>query len=304
MLNENFDIDIFIITNERKIKVDNILKFMNKEAEVHHQPTFKRDLSKAWCDLINSFVYWRIFCIIGINDIRKRYARSKIGQFWLTLSLAINIGTLGVVWSYLFKMPIVEYLPFLAGGTIFWTYISSCIIEGSNLYITSSSYLRELNISKLTYVNSLFVRNIVVLGHNLLVLIPIYLFFSIPVSITYILFSMLGLLVTSIFLFPVIMFISLVSLRFRDLPNIITSLMQIIFYVTPVMWKINLMPEKFHKYFIFNPFAVFLSICRDSLFATTISNEYWLAATLYIALAWLVAFIFFSRFRARIVYWL
>lgn len=269
-----------------------------------HQSGYKQNLSKTWQDLVNSFVHWRIFYIIGVNDIRKRYARSKIGQFWLTLSLAINISALGVVWAYLFKMPVVEYLPFLATGTIFWTYITSCITEGSSLYISSASYIKELNIPKLTYVNSLFVRNIIILGHNLLVLIPIYLYFPVPIFVDSVILSILGIIISSLFLYPIIMCVSLVSLRFRDLPNIIVSCMQIIFYVTPIMWKVNLMPEKFHKYFVFNPFAVFLAICRDPLFASEIPNIYWLAAFLYILLAWIAAFLFYSKYRARIVYWL
>jgi len=271
---------------------------------VIHQVGYKQNLSKTWQDLINSFVHWRIFYIIGVNDIRKRYSRSKIGQFWLTLSLAINVSTLGVVWAYLFKMPIAEYLPFLAAGTIFWTYISSCIVEGSNLYISSASYIRELNLPKLTYLNSLFVRNIIILAHNLLVLIPICFYFPVPISVNSIILSILGIILSSIFLYPVIMGLSLVSLRFRDLPNIIASVIQIIFYVTPIMWKVNLMPERFHKYFVFNPFAVFLSICRDPLFATEIPNVYWISAFSYIILAWAIAFFLFSKYRARIVYWL
>ena len=277
---------------------------MNQTQKLQQHSVFKSNLTKAWVVLTESFTHWRISCTIGISDIRKRYARSKLGQFWLTMSLAINIATLGVVWAYLFKMPISEYLPFIAVGTIFWTYISSCIVEGANLYIASAIYLRELNIPKLTYVSSLFIRNFIVLGHNLLVLIPVYFFCSIPISLTNIIFSIIGLIITSIFLFAVTIFISLVSLRFRDLPNIIASLMQIIFYVTPIIWKVSLMPEKLHRYFVLNPFAVFLSICRDPLFGIKVPMEYWCAAIFYILLSWLFAFPFFSRFRARIIYWL
>lgn len=277
---------------------------MHQEYNLYNQSGCRKNFSKAWQDFVQSFIHWRIFCIIGISDIRKRYSRSRLGQFWLTLSLIINIATLGVVWSYLFKMPIADYLPFLAVGTIFWTYISTCINEGSNLYISSSSYLRELNIPKLTYLNSLFVRNFIILCHNLLVLIPIYLLFSLKISVTNIILSIFGLVLTSIFLFPCIVLIALVSLRFRDLPNIITSLMQIVFYVTPVMWKVNLMPERFHQYLVLNPFAVMLSICRDPLFGTEVSSTYWIAATIYILLACALAIPVFSKYRNRIVYWL
>jgi lipopolysaccharide transport system permease protein len=265
---------------------------------------FKEHLSKTWKDLISSLTHWRIFCLMGFNDIRKRYVRSKIGQFWLTLSLMVNIGTLGFVWAYLFKISVIDYLPLLATGIVLWTYVSGCILEGSNLYITSASYLQSLNLPKLTYLNSLLIRNIIVLLHNLIVLVPIFYFCSIDISLSNIFLSIFGFLLTILFLYPSVMILSLFSLRFRDFPNIVASLMQIVFYTTPIMWKIDLMPERIQNYLIFNPFAVFVSICRDPLFGINISSKYWLAAIVYLVVAWLIAFPFYSKFRSRIIYWL
>ncbi len=266
--------------------------------------SFKNDLLKGEKDFINSFVYWRIFCLIGINDIRKRYARSKLGQFWLTLSLAINIASLSLVWSFLLKIPIVEYLPYFASSIIIWNYMSTCLIEGVNVYISSASYLKELDIPKLAYVNALFVRNIIILGHNLLVLIPIWLVCNMPFGLLNFLLSICGFILTCLFLLAVVMLVSIIGLRFRDFPNIVVSLLQIIFYISPVMWKIELLPEKFGCYLILNPFAVFLSLCREPLLNHNVAGSYWLAGVIYSILVWLIAFPLFSRFRCRIVYWL
>lgn len=255
-------------------------------------------------ELLYSFINWRIFIMLGASDIKKRYTRSKIGQFWLTISLAVNIGVMGFVWAYLFKMPIKEYLPFLAAGTIIWGYISSCILEGTNLYVSATPYLQALNLPKLIYVNSLFVRNIIVLFHNLIVLIPILLFCSDHISFGDICASFIGFIVITLFLYPTVMILSLIGLRFRDFANIMGSLMQIVFYLTPIMWKVSLMPARFQDYLVLNPFAVFLSICRNPLFSTEISINYLLAAAIYIVLAWAVAFPFYSKFKSRITYWL
>lgn len=266
--------------------------------------SLKQNLFCALQDIAESFAHWRIFCMIGVNDIRKRYTRSKLGQFWLTLSLAINIGALGFVWSHLFKMSIADYIPYLATGTIIWTFILGCITEGAMVYISSTSYLMELNIPKVSYINSLFVRNLIILLHNLLVLIPIFVFCPQAISLINICHFLAGLSTTLLFLFPAVIVIGLFSLRFRDCPNIIASLMQVVFYVTPVLWKVELMPERAHTYMLFNPFAVFLALCRDPLMNIPVSNDYWIAAFIYIALAWIVAVPIFSKFRSRIVYWI
>lgn len=268
------------------------------------QEILRKNFKLAKKDIITSFRAWRIFGLMGLNDIKKRYARSKLGQFWLTLSLAINVSALGFVWAFLFKMPVQEYMPFLATGTIFWTYISTCITEGSNLFINNSSYLKELNIPKVTYINSLFVRNKIVLFHNLLVLLPVYIFCIHAVIPLNVILAFIGLVLTTIFLFNLIILISIFSLRFRDFPNIVVSLLQIVFYLTPVMWKIELLPERAHKFMILNPLGVFLSLCRNPLLGMSIPSYYWLAALLYIIIAFALSLPFFAKFRSRIVYWI
>lgn len=259
---------------------------------------------KALQDFINGFVNWRIIYILGISEIKKRYSRSKIGQLWLTLSLSIHIATIGLVWSYLFKLPLKEYLPYVAISIIFWNYISISITESTTLYTSHNIYLMELNISKITYINSLLFKNIIVIGHNILVLIPIYVVFNIPLSLTGLILSIIGFILLSIFLFAILIFTSLISLRYRDFTNIITSLLQVIFYFTPIMWRIEFIPERFSHYMVLNPFTVFLSICRDPLLSINIPIEYWVAAVIYIFLTLLIAIPIFIRYRARIVYWL
>ena len=88
------------------------------------------------------------------------------------------------------------------------------------------------------------------------------------------------------------------------MPTILVSLMQMVFFVTPILWNIKLLPEYAQKLMIFNPFTVFLSICREPLLGTIPTLEYWLAAFLFTAIAWIVALPLFITFRSRILYWL
>lgn len=259
---------------------------------------------KALDDIISSFSSWRIFYLIGVNDVRKRYARSKLGQFWIVLSLAINIGALALVLSLLLKVSLSTYLPFIAIGTVIWTFISGSIIEGANLYINHTSYIKELSISKLSYLNSLFVKNIIIFLHNVIFLGILYFIYPYHVSLNSVFLSTTGLLLTLIFLYPIIMVISIISLRFRDFPNMIASGIQLVYYLTPIMWKEEIMPKTVQTYLMFNPFAVFLSICRNPLIGSAINNTYWISAIIYIILSWLIAFPFYSKYKSRIVYWI
>lgn len=255
-------------------------------------------------DFLGSFRYWRIFCLIGVNDIQKRYARSQLGQFWLTLSLAINITVLSLVWSYLFKIPIKTYVPYITSGMIIWTYMATCITEGCQLYISYTNYIKELSLPKLSYCNSLFIRNITIMLHNLPVLVAMALIFQMPTSFKGICLSVIGFVITSVFLYAVVNIFAIIGLRFRDVSNIVASLIQVAIYVTPVLWKMDSMPEHVRKYILLNPLAVFISLCRDPLFNEVLPNIYWWLSAVYTITACILSAWLFAKLRRRIPYWL
>lgn len=262
------------------------------------------NILKAVQDFVSSFSYWRIFCLFGIHEIRKRYLRSNLGQLWITLSIAIQILCIGVIWGYMFKIQVADYLPYLATGMVFWNYVVITLTEGSSIYITFAPYMKELSIPKLSYINSLIVKNIIILLHNVVILIPIYLYYSINISCYGLFISLLGILLMIIFSYLVIIPIALIGLRFRDIPNIIQSIIPMFLYITPIMWKIDLIPAKYHHYMLFNPITVFISLCRDPLIGLSVNYIYYFAASIYIALLLVISSFLFSKFRSRIVYWL
>lgn len=262
------------------------------------------NISKAALDFVSSFSHWRIFCLFGIHDIRKRYIRSNFGQLWITLSLAVQILCIGVIWGYMFKIQVDDYLPYLATGMVFWNYVIITLAEGSGIYIVFAPYMKELSIPKLSYINSLIVKNIIILLHNIIVLVPIYFYCSVNISWHALLLSLLGILLMMIFSYFVIIPIALVGLRYRDIPNIIQSVIPLFLYITPIMWKIDLIPAKYHHYMVFNPITVFISLCRDPLIGASVNYIYYFAASIYIAVFFVISSFLFSKFRSRIVYWL
>lgn len=262
------------------------------------------NIAKAWRDFTSSFAYWRIFCLFGIHDIRKRYIRSNLGQLWITLSIAVQILCIGVIWGYMFKIPMESYLPYLATGMVFWNFVVITLTEGASVFINFSPYMKELSIPKLSYVNSLIVKNIIILLHNAVILVPIYFYYSVNISLDRILLAVFGIILMTIFSYLVIIPMALLCLRFRDIPNIIISTVPMLLYITPIMWKIDLIPVKYHHYMIFNPITVFVSLCRDPLLGTAINSNNYIVAILYITIFFIIAAFLFSKFRSRIVYWL
>jgi lipopolysaccharide transport system permease protein len=111
-----------------------------------------------------------------------------------------------------------------------------------------------------------------------------------------------GLLLVAVNAFAVALFLGMLCARFRDIAPIVASVMQLAFFLSPVLWKPELLAER-QVWLPLNPFYVVMETVRGPLVEGGASAVVWLSAVLYTALACAVAFAFFVRFRGRIAFW-
>jgi len=266
-------------------------------------PTMAQHLHSAWKDMRNGATSWRMWVLLGMNDIRQRYRRSRLGQFWITLAMLINIASLGALYSYLFKRPITEYLPYLGVGIVVWGLISALVLEACSVFISSEGYMRQVPLPKTVLVHRMLVRNSIVFLHNLIILPPLFIIFAVPIEWRTLL-AFVGIAVILLNGIWAGLLLGTICARFRDLPQIVASLMQVAFYLTPVMWERSQLPERLSWIYNLNPFQCFLSIVRDPLLGHVPTLLTWKIVGAVTFAGFAVAILFFSRFRARIVYWL
>src|SRR5438445_6358042 len=93
-------------------------------------PMPKSFAAVAIADITAAVKRYPLVGMLGWQDVRQRYRRSALGPFWLTISMGVMIGTIGLVFGQIFNSPMREFLPFLAIGMILWTFISSVVTEG------------------------------------------------------------------------------------------------------------------------------------------------------------------------------
>src|SRR5471032_2916706 len=103
-------------------------------------------------DLTQSLASWRLWTLLGWLEIRQRYARSRVGPFWLTISTSVMITSIGLVYGTLFSQNMREYLPFLAVSIVFWTTFSQIVNEGTVAYISSANYIRQISTPRSVFI--------------------------------------------------------------------------------------------------------------------------------------------------------
>jgi lipopolysaccharide transport system permease protein len=258
-------------------------------------------MATAWSDMIAGLASWRLWVRLGWNDILQRYRRSILGPFWLTASMAIMIVALGVLYAGLFNTPVEDFLPFLCVGLLVWTLVASFLIEGGTLFTGSESYIKQIRLPYSVYVYRSAWSKLVTFFHNFIIYFAVLLYFQIwPGTVG--LLAIPGLAIVVINGALASLCIGIISARFRDVPPLISSIVQIVFFVTPIFWKPELL--KGREYVTdFNPFFHLLEIVRAPLLGSVPSAKSYLAVLLITLINVVITGTFFSRFRSRISYW-
>lgn len=269
--------------------------------DLHPQPTLGMRQRLALTDLLSALGLWRLWMALGWLDIRLRYRGSVLGPFWLTLSTAVMVGALGFLYSALFATNLHDYLPFLALSLVLWGFISAVVTEACTCFTQSEGMIRSMRLPFCLHAGRVIVRNVVVLAHNIVIIVVVFAIFDtwpgwavfgiLPAIVIWMIDSLAACLLLGAF-----------CARFRDIPPIVASVMQIAFFVSPIMWKPEMVGHN-ARFLPLNPFYSLLEIVRGPLLAQMPSTAVWVSAIGYSVAFCVLAWMLFARVRARLAFW-
>jgi len=240
---------------------------------------------------------------LGLNDIRQAYRRSALGPFWITIGMGVQVLAIGLVFGVIFNSPMNEFLPFLAASLIIWAFISSSITEGGAAFINGEGVIRQISLPFYLHLIRTIGKNVLMLGHNSIILPVVFIFFLRAPNVN-LLLVIPGLILTILFLTAISYPIGLATTRFRDLQQILASIMTVAFYVTPVIWQPSLIPPGIaHLLLGLNPLYHFLQIIRLPLLGQAPTFENWMLAISLTLAASVLAYWSAKKYKNRLAYW-
>jgi lipopolysaccharide transport system permease protein len=257
---------------------------------------------QAIIDLTDGWRLRRLCWTLGWLDIKGRYHGSMLGPLWLTLSTAVMVATLGVLYSTLFNMNLQEYLPFLALSLVLWGYVQTLVSESCTCFTGSEGMIRSIRMPFSLYGARVVVRNILVLLHNVVVIVVVFGIFRIWPGLS----ALAALPALALWLadsLAVAMLLGTFCARFRDVPPIVGSVMQIAFFISPIIWKPELVAAR-ARFLPFNPFFSLFEIVRGPLLGQVPGLLVWASALFYSLLVCGASWALFVRVRGRIAFWI
>lgn len=247
---------------------------------------------------------WRIAQMLAVQDLQLSYRRSALGPFWLTISSAVQIATIGIVFSTIFKSDISIYVPYLATSLLIFTFITSFLNESNMSFISADGIIKQIHFSPSMYVGRTVIRNVLGFAHNLVILPIVFVILGTPWTIG-MLMAIPGFLLVIVNLWWLGHLFALISLRFRDFPPIFGSIITVAFYATPVMWFSDQVPDSESNLLISaNPLFHLLNIVRSPLLGGVASDTSWLYAATMAAIGSVVVFVVYRRYQHKIAFWI
>jgi ABC-type polysaccharide/polyol phosphate export permease len=259
---------------------------------------------RAHHDIIDGLKLWPVWGALAWQDIRIRYIRTLLGPLWMTVSMAVSVFALGLVFSKIFDSNLATYLPFLTSGMLIWGFISGVLLEAATTFPNAQLIILSVSAPYSMHAYRGVLRQVIIFGHNLIVFVGVILVVGVSVTPATLLFVPALVLVCTIMAWVTLM-LALIGTRFRDLQPIIATVLQLFFFVTPLIWDRDQLAGRAHPIWVdINPFYHIVEVMRAPMLGKMPSL---LTIVVVIGIAiggWLATYAMFARFRRRIPYWL
>jgi ABC-type polysaccharide/polyol phosphate export permease len=262
----------------------------------------RNSLRFALLDIKDGLASIYIWPMLGWQEIKQRYRRSVLGPFWMTISTGALIGGMGPLYGKLLNQPVEGYFVYLAIGFVVWILLSSLINEACTVFIAAEGFIKQIRLPYTVHVAKLIWRNLIIFGHNLVIVAIVLLFYP-PTWNWQILLMPVGVLLIALNGIWFGLLLGLLCARFRDIAQVVGSLVQVAFFLTPIIWRPSMLGR--HEWSVmWNPIYPFIEIVRAPLLGEPLSTAIWVNAILITLLGYAVMLVFFVRYRPRIAYWL
>jgi ABC-type polysaccharide/polyol phosphate export permease len=260
------------------------------------------EFAMAFADLRASLKRIDLAGSLAWHDVVSRYRGSILGPFWITLSMGLMVLGIGFLYARLFHISLHEFMPFVALGIVFWGLITGVINEGCETFVRASGMLSQTSLPMFTFVWRTILRNLINLGHHMVIIVGVLAWYGYWRTMNLPL-ALVGLALLMLNVSWISMLAGIASARFRDIPQIVGSIMQFAIFMTPVFWRPDSIRAN-HAVLLLNPFYYMLDAVRAPLMGAPVTANAFLLLTVMALVGWLVTFTAFSMTRRRIVHYL
>jgi lipopolysaccharide transport system permease protein len=183
------------------------------------------------------YQYRMLLWSLTVRELRARYRASVLGFLWTFLNPTLNMAVYVLVFSVLVKQAIPAYPYFLFTGLLPWIYFTSSVSAGTSAVSDRRDLLTKVRFPAQVLPATVVATNLANYLLSLPLLLALGLYFDVVPSWHLVLFVPVVLLQT-FFILAITYLLSALNVAFRDLQHIVGNVLQMLFFLTPVVWKV------------------------------------------------------------------
>jgi len=238
---------------------------------------------------------------LAAADIRSKYRRTLLGPWWITATNAVTAVIMGLVAGRFLGADMKTYLPHFMVSITIWNFIASSLSESCTTLIGAGGMIKAVNMPVLIHVMRMVQRNLIIFLHNIAIIPIIWIVYPWPVGPGTLL-ALIGLAIVYVFIASASTVISMICVRYRDVPPIMTALLQVLFFISPIIW-IPTQIKGGELIVALNPIAYLLAVTRDPIMAVPPNPTSWLGAIVVAGMMTAIMLFIYTRYRSRVVFW-
>ena len=224
-------------------------------------------------ELIKDLYNYREFLKTNVRkDIRGKYKGSFLGVLWSFINPLLSVVVYAIVFSKIMRFNIENYLIYLITGVLPWTFFTSSISMGMNSILFNANIIKKVYFPRIILPISVVTSCLVNFLISCIVIVIFVLFSGIGLTIN-ILWLPLIAIIQYFLCLGFVFILSAIEVFVRDLEHIIGFVLSMAFYVTPILYKIEQVPENLRFILKFNPMTYIINSYRD-IFYSGISPDF------------------------------
>ena len=216
--------------------------------------------------LFKELYQYREFLKTSIKkEFRGKYKKSFLGVLWSFINPLLQLLVYALVFPHIMRVQVENYTMFLVVVLIPWNFFSSTISQSTSIIIASTGIIKKVYFPRVILPIANVTSNLLNFIISSIIVIAALLISGIGIGESIIVFPLI-LLIQYILSLAISLLLSSVTVYIRDLEYFINVLMMLWFYVTPVLYSIDMIPDKFKNILMLNPMTLIITSYREILY--------------------------------------
>jgi len=222
-------------------------------------------LNKVFQQFSNIYEYRNLIWCLVKNDLKVKYRRSFLGFLWSLLNPLMMMSVMAIAFTQIIKVRSEEYVLYLLCSLLPWGYLSECLQGCASSVIRSENLIKSQNIPLIVYPIKQSLFSMMTFSFQLIALLCLYsiIRMDFPSKIYYLIFTIPLL---TIFCTGLGILLSVITVYFRDIQHLLNVVLKAWFYLTPILYPLDILPEEYQFYLLLNPATHFIQLFSEPLY--------------------------------------